>query len=78
MATNRYSDTFTDKISEYLEESIKKAIGDTFDDAVKKAVEEVNAKRDEIISKTALNIMSHVSLQDFGNTLRIEINKVEK
>jgi len=69
------STSFEKTLFDYIEGAIKEAINDAFDKAIKQAVEDAEAKRDEIVAKTALRLSDYMNIRDMGQTLRIEISK---
>ena len=64
-----------DDLAGYIDYAVKEAIGSTYDKALEQAHKDALAKRDEVIAVTALQLSSYYSMQDMGNSLRIEIVK---
>jgi hypothetical protein len=65
-------------ILRYIEDAMKQAVNNAFDDAIAQAVKDAEAKRDETVAAIALKLSTWASIQDMGHTIRIEITKPEK
>lgn len=64
-------------LHKWLIEALKKEMELEFERIKKEFVDQLDKKKDIIVSGLVLNVSKHMQVQDFGSTLRIEIKKIE-
>jgi len=62
-------------IVEFINNGVKEAVGQLYDEALEEAHTAALEKRDETVASLALRISKHMNFRDNGNTLTIEILK---
>ncbi len=66
-----------DKLITTIERVIKEEAETIFEKHKQEMIKDLDERKDQIIAGICINIMEHVRIQDFGNTLQIEV-KTEK
>ena len=72
---NNTSESVFDSFAKYIDGAVKEAIGKAYNEALEEAHKQAMEKKDEVIAATALKMSSFYTMQDMGNTLKIEIVK---
>ena len=68
--------TKQEMFEKYIRDGLEKEVGIVFDEKMKILLQELNSRKNEIVSGLVLNIMKTIDYDMFGQTLRIHIKEI--